>query len=133
MIREDCKGQPKMVYIRKELTGEIRAHELTSIEWQKTWFDTKELLCFDWAENNRSCDCSRAQLWAWAGGDPDPDIPCSDGLYRVRIISGDETILDEWEPVDVFDCLSCGLSDTPGFVDGVVHCSRCGWHRGPEQ
>jgi hypothetical protein len=36
-----------------------------------------------WARGNMSCDCARAQHFAEAAGEPDPDIGCSRGLYAV--------------------------------------------------
>ena len=36
---------------------------------------------FWWTEGNMRCDCARAQEFATAGGEVDPDIKCSRGLY----------------------------------------------------
>jgi hypothetical protein len=44
---------------------------------------------FGWSEGNFSCDCNRAQFFAEAKGLRDPDLPCSDGRFSVRVAAND--------------------------------------------
>lgn len=72
--------------IKKLATGEERDFVCKS-----EWNDSEE---FDWSENNRACDCSRAELFAMARGEEDPNIPCSDSLYIIpRIVLPDGRIV----------------------------------------
>lgn len=38
---------------------------------------------FWWTEGNLGCDCNRGNFFARAAGEPDPDVPCGESLYRV--------------------------------------------------
>lgn len=69
-------------------TGEVRRY------WDRI-FDGGESSVFDWAENNLSCDCTRAERFAMAAGDDDPDLPCGDGLFHVpRAIMDDGSVVE---------------------------------------
>ncbi len=60
-------------------TGEVRDYRY-GFDW--SW--NTESMYWQWTEGNYSCDCALAEYFAEAGGEPDPDIPCSDGLYIVE-------------------------------------------------
>ncbi len=53
---------------------------------------------FLWSDGNYGCDCNRALLFVRCDGEDDPDIPCSDGLYSVRLKYKGEVFYDEFEP-----------------------------------
>lgn len=44
-------------------------------------------IIFQWTLHNYSCDCNRANLFARAGGEPDPDAPCSRLSCAYRIVA----------------------------------------------
>lgn len=77
-------------HIRNEATGEVREHQLVGIigEGAALW---------SWTEGDSGCDCNRALFWERAKGGEDPNLPCSDGLFRVRLEREDGSLLlDEW-------------------------------------
>jgi hypothetical protein len=47
---------------------------------------TEEGSDYMWSEGNYACDCNRALFFARAAGEPDPDRPCGDSAFGVRIL-----------------------------------------------
>lgn len=70
-----------IVTIRNNETGETRVHTSP----RNPEYD--DGIIFSWAENNYSCDCNRATIFAEAGGEEDPDRDCSDGAFTVLSIT----------------------------------------------
>lgn len=81
--------------IRCNATGETRERE-SCIFW---WHRDKGPHLYNWEDGNFSCDCNRAMFFADAAGEPDPDVPCSDGLFSVRLRNAKtgEVFYDEFE------------------------------------
>lgn len=52
-----------------------------------------------WTDGNGGCDCNRAMVFNRAADEPDEDIPCSDDLFRVKVVDADsgDVIVDEFE------------------------------------
>lgn len=67
--------------IRHNATGEVRGHVTFGL------MDPAERTpqTFIWEGGNYSCDCARAQFFAEAVGEPDPDIACGDGMFSVQL------------------------------------------------
>ena len=65
------------ITIRRNSDGVTKA-----IPWRKEYYSE-----FDWMENNHSCDCNRAALFNGS------DIPCSHGLFSVRVQGDDGSIV----------------------------------------
>jgi hypothetical protein len=81
--------------IRCNATGETRERE-SSIRW----FNGDDgPHTYNWEDGNFSCDCNRAMFFAAAAGEPDPDVPCSNGLFSVRLSNAKtgEVFYDEFE------------------------------------
>lgn len=81
------------VEIRRNADGAIRTHADSG-----PWDDANE---YGWTEGNFSCDCNRALFFARAVGDPDPNIPCGDDGYSIRVSGADGRVLyqdSDWEP-----------------------------------
>lgn len=93
--REDHTTLKIIEAIRCNATGEIRERE-SCIYW---WHRDDGPHTFIWSDGNFSCDCSRAQFFAAAAGEPDPNISCSDGLFSVRLTNWKtgEVFYDEFE------------------------------------
>jgi len=41
---------------------------------------------WSWTAGNFGCDCNRALCFARSGGEEDPDMECSTGLYLVQLV-----------------------------------------------
>ena len=82
--------------IRCNATGEIRERE-SSIQWFK---GDDGPHTFWWSDGNAACDCNRAAFFADMGGEPDPNVDCSHGLFAVRLKNWKtgEVFYDEFEP-----------------------------------
>lgn len=51
-----------------------------------------------WSEGNYSCDCNRHLFFEKSMGvDLGPEMDCSEGAYRVRLVRGGVVVYDEWE------------------------------------
>lgn len=46
-----------------------------------------ELEDYMWADGNKACDCTRAEMFYESRGEEDPDIDCGSELYSVQIIN----------------------------------------------
>lgn len=69
------------VWIRRASDGLVRVY------LDDSWKDPDaDAVRWQWSEGNYGCDCNRALFFARAGGEPDPDVECSDGRYRVEKI-----------------------------------------------
>lgn len=56
-----------------------------------------------WADGNYACDCNRADFFATADDEPDPDQSCGDDAFSVRVLGLDGKVLyedDDWEKPD---------------------------------
>ena len=56
-------------------------HQVRIIHEEGSWDDVAQ---FMWSDGNAACDCYRADVFAKAGGEVDPNIPC--GLWQYRIV-----------------------------------------------
>jgi hypothetical protein len=74
---------PCVVYVTDTETGETRSRP-------DKWFSFSE---FDWAENNRSCNCTRAEYFAKIKGEPDPDLKCGEGRFIVEVCDPEGRII----------------------------------------
>lgn len=72
----------------------IRASDGETAEITDEW-EERDSLLFYWSEGNASCDCVRAEEFAIARGEEDPDLSCGDGAFLVRIKVGDEIVYEE--------------------------------------
>lgn len=92
-FRHDREAEPRFlatVTLKDSLTGEVR---VTTTEVNS--LDPRDE--FIWSEGNCSCDCTRAVYFAKAAGNADPDLPCSNGRYLVRIEAEGSVLHDEIE------------------------------------
>jgi hypothetical protein len=81
-------GMGYFVTIRKNDVGEER-----TFEYPYDWGESDEYM---WADGNYACDDNRAQFFAEAGGEPDPDIECSDYKYTItKIVSDGKVVYTE--------------------------------------
>lgn len=46
---------------------------------------------FNWTEGNYSCDCNRALFFVRAKNEEDPNIPCGEERFKVRLQQGELT------------------------------------------
>jgi hypothetical protein len=71
---------PAKVEIRRNADGLVRVKRKPS-----DFFGA-----FIWSEGNFACDCNRCLFFADAAGEVEPDHPCSDGRYSVRLTAIDD-------------------------------------------
>lgn len=76
------------VFVTHVESGETRSFE-DEYAWNTEGND------YMWSEGNYSCDCNRALFFARAAGKPDPDVPCTDDQYVVRIVVDGKTVYEE--------------------------------------
>ena len=55
-------------------------------------------LDYAWHDGNYSCDCNRELFFARAADEPEPEINCSDGRFRARIVRVDTGAVVYEEP-----------------------------------
>ena len=82
-----------VVKIRNNQTGESRDYK-TQL-WDSD-YDPGVPNVFWWEEGNAKCDCNRALFFARVNGEEEPDVPCGDELYSVRIYMDGKIIYDEY-------------------------------------
>lgn len=84
-------GIPMFVEIRRNSDGLVRKYHDPNL----VWYDDGSR--YIWSEGNFSCDCNRALFFACAADEEDPDTPCGDTAYSVRVVSdgGVEQYADE--------------------------------------
>ncbi len=82
--------------IRNNATGVVRDYRTIAI-----LYDAEDAPSdFPWRDGNNGCDCNRALFFAQSDGDPDPDRPCGEGRYSVRVrnpLTG-RVFYDEFQP-----------------------------------
>lgn len=79
------------VQIREEKTGVVRCLDDPRVCGAED--DTTKFL---WSEGNYSCDCNRRLLFDRAAGCEDDAswaVPCTDGLFSVRVTRADGSVL----------------------------------------
>ncbi len=76
-------------YITKVSTGEVR-EEVQEIQ-DKYGHNQR----WQWTEGNYGCDCNRGLFWAVAGGEDDLKVSCGETKFRVRVVLGNDEILNE--------------------------------------
>lgn len=81
---------PIRVSITDTTTGETRAYDADGYLDDGVFFE------YIWSEGNYACDCNRANFFARAAGEDDPDRECGDGRYAVKIFDIDgKTIYED--------------------------------------
>ncbi len=68
--------------IRRNSDGLVRECPQTT-DWHDADADGAGSDLFWWTDGNGGCDCNRANFFARAGGEPDPDEVCGETNYRV--------------------------------------------------
>lgn len=94
---------PYLVSIRNNATGEVRSYE--ELDTYDSWTPQPPMDeptgAFMWSEGNYACDCNRALFFAHTGGEDEPEHPCGEGAYSVRITrpqTGEELYADkDWD------------------------------------
>lgn len=91
------------VEIRNNQTNEIRVID-------------SDASVFMWEEGNYSCDCNRAQFFFNACDDDSvaDDIPCSEGLFSVRMVGDDGIVI--YDEFDELNHREMTAQDWPNFA-----------------
>lgn len=89
---------PIFVDIRRNVDGAVRTVS-TEAYWNDGRNDpTPGPELFIWQEGNQSCDCNRADEFARAGGEADPDVECGSEAFSIQVRDGSgRVIYSEWD------------------------------------
>jgi len=89
------------VQIRRVADGLTRTYEDNIGFTGDTRNEAREYANYWWTDGNGGCDCNRAMVFNRAADEPEDDIPCSDNLFRVKVVDADsgDAIVDEFEDV----------------------------------
>lgn len=79
-IRNEGAMYKAIAHIRNNETGEVVQHE-TSVCMD----DNGDPDCFNWEENNFSCDCNRGLFFYREKGLDDPDYPCDMNAFSANL------------------------------------------------
>jgi len=100
------------IMLTDRTTGETR-HVETTPEWESDATD------FLWTDGNQSCDCNRGQSFAMAAGEKDPNIPCGDGRFFLRVEKDDGEVVYNDAPPDDTCAQPAALMTARAFSDEV--------------
>lgn len=89
------------IQVRRVSDGLTRTYEDGTGFTGDTRSDAMENANYWWTDGNGGCDCNRSLYFNRAADEPEEDIPCSDDLFRVRVVDADsgDVIVDEFEDV----------------------------------
>lgn len=91
---------PLRVHIRRVADGVTRVDKCAIPFAGKTRAEAHEYAVFWWAEGNGCCDCNRELFFCQSEDEEDPDSPCTDGRYQIKVEDTEtgDVLIDEFEP-----------------------------------